>query len=115
MGRAILSICSPVQLHDCRPCKVVEAGIAALFIKQELGYSAEESVDQIRENAYITFFLGFAASFSKALFDPSMMVYFREPQPSQRVASLERGSQVFLSTSPAIILMMHELLSSMLP
>jgi len=31
----------------------------ALFIKQRLGLSNEETVEQIRENAYIQFFLGF--------------------------------------------------------
>ncbi len=32
----------------------------ALFIKQRLGFTDEETVEQIRENAYIQFFLGFA-------------------------------------------------------
>ncbi|CAK6697937.1 hypothetical protein IFHNHDMJ_02330 [Synechococcus sp. CBW1107] len=38
----------------------------------------EESVEQIRENAYMQFFLGFAGYSSKAPFDPSMMVHFRK-------------------------------------
>jgi len=36
----------------------------------------EETVEQIRENAYMQFFLGFAGYSSKAPFDPSMMVHF---------------------------------------
>jgi len=38
----------------------------------------EETVEQIRENAYMQFFLGFAGYSSKAPFDPSMMVHFRK-------------------------------------
>jgi hypothetical protein len=49
----------------------------ALFIKQRLGLSDEETVEQIRENAYMQFFLGFAGYSSKSPFDPSMMVHFR--------------------------------------
>jgi len=32
----------------------------ALLIKQRLGLTDEETVEQIRENAYMQFFLGFA-------------------------------------------------------
>ena len=49
-----------------------------MFIKQRLGLSDEETVEQIRENAYMQFFLGFAGYSSKAPFDPSMMVHFRK-------------------------------------
>jgi IS5 family transposase len=38
----------------------------------------EETVEQIRENPYLQFFLGFAGYSSKAPFDPSMMVHFRK-------------------------------------
>jgi hypothetical protein len=37
----------------------------ALFIKQRLGLCDEEIVEQIREHAYIQFFLGFAGHSSK--------------------------------------------------
>ncbi len=50
----------------------------ALFIKQRLGLSDEVTVEQIGENAYIQFFLGFAGYSSMAPFDPSMMVHFRK-------------------------------------
>ena len=56
--------------------KPVRLAFGALFIKQRLGLSDEETVEQIRENAYIQFFLGFAGYFTKSLFDPSMMVHF---------------------------------------
>lgn len=38
----------------------------------------EETVEQIRSNAYLPFFLGFACYSSNAPFDPSMMVYLRK-------------------------------------
>jgi hypothetical protein len=60
------------------PAKPVRLAFGALFIKQRLGLSDEETVEQIRENAYMQFFLGFAGYSSKSPFDPSMMVHFRK-------------------------------------
>ena len=60
------------------PAKPARLAFGALFIKQRLGLSDEETVEQIRENAYMQFFLGFAGYSSKIPFDPSMMVYFRK-------------------------------------
>ena len=60
------------------PAKPVRLALGALFIKQRLGLSDEETIEQIRENAYKQFFLDFAGYSSKAPFDPSMMVHFRE-------------------------------------
>ena len=60
------------------PAKPVRLAFGALFIKQRLGLTDEETVEQIRENAYMQFFLGFASYSIKAPFDPSMMVHFRK-------------------------------------
>ena len=60
------------------PAKPVRLAFGALFIKQRLGLTDEETVEQIRENAYMQFFLGFAGYSSKIPFDPSMMVHFRK-------------------------------------
>jgi hypothetical protein len=60
------------------PAKPVRLAFGAFFIKQRLGLSDEETVEQIRENPYTQFFLGLADYFSKAPFDPSMMVHFRK-------------------------------------
>ena len=60
------------------PAKPVRLAFGALFIKQRLGLPDEETVHQIRENAYMQFFLGFAGYSNKAPFDPSMMVHFRK-------------------------------------
>lgn len=42
------------------PAKSVRLALGALLIKQRLGLSDEETVQQIRENAYIQYFFGFA-------------------------------------------------------
>ena len=60
------------------PAKSVRLAFGALFIKQRLGLSDEETVEQIRENAYMQFFLSFVGHSSKAPFAPSMMVHFRK-------------------------------------
>ncbi len=60
------------------PAKPMRLAFGALFIKQRLGLTDEETVEQIRENAYMQFFLGFAGYSSKAPFVPSMMVHFRK-------------------------------------
>ena len=60
------------------PAKPVRVAFGALFIKQRLGLTDEETVEQIRENAYMQFLLGFHGYSSKPPFDPSMMVHFRK-------------------------------------
>ena len=50
-------------------------GFCAQLIKQRLGLSDEETVEQIRENACMQFSHGFAGYCSKAPFHPSMMVH----------------------------------------
>ena len=60
------------------PAKPVRLAFGALFIKQRLGLTDEETVEQIRENAYVQYFLGFASYASKAPLDPAMMVHFRK-------------------------------------
>jgi IS5 family transposase len=60
------------------PAKPVRLVVGALCIKQRLGSTDEESVEQMRENPYMQYFLGFAGYSSKAPFDPSMMVHFRK-------------------------------------
>ena len=49
----------------------------ALIIKERLGVSDEEVVEQICENPYLQHFLGLCEYQEKAPFDPSMMVHFR--------------------------------------
>ena len=47
------------------------------MIKERLGITDEETVEQISENPYLQYFLGLRELLSKALFDPSMRLHFR--------------------------------------
>ena len=49
----------------------------ALIIKERLGVTDEEVVEQISENPYLQYFLGLHEYREQAPFDPSMMVHFR--------------------------------------
>ncbi len=55
--------------------------LSALIIKARLGLTDAELVEQIKENAYLQFFIGLKAFQDSAPFDPSMMVYFRKRLP----------------------------------
>ena len=60
------------------PAKSVRIALGALIIKERLGTSDEESVEQIRENPYLQYFLGFEEYREEPPFDPSMFVHFRK-------------------------------------
>ncbi len=49
----------------------------ALIIKERLGITDEETVEQIFENPYLQSFLGYRELLRQLPFDPSMMVHFR--------------------------------------
>ena len=59
------------------PAKSGRIAYGALLIKERLGITDEETVEQISENPYLQYFLGLHKLLSKALFDPSMIVHFR--------------------------------------
>lgn len=61
-----------------RPALPVRIALGALLIKERLKISDEETVDQIRENHYLQYFLGYEAYRDERPFDPSMMVHFRK-------------------------------------
>ena len=89
------------------PAKSVRLAFGALFIKQRLGLTDEETVEQIRENAYMQFFLGFVGYSSKAPFDPSMMVHFRKRFPED---ALKRINELIAERGKAMVI---EAVSSM--
>lgn len=60
------------------PAKSVRMALGALIIKERLGTSDEETVEQIRENPYLQYFLGYKEYKDEPPFDPSMFVYFRK-------------------------------------
>lgn len=60
------------------PAKSARVALGALIVKERLGVSDEEAVEQIRENPYLQYFLGFHEFRDEAPFDPSMFVHFRK-------------------------------------
>lgn len=60
------------------PAKTFRMALGALIIKEKLGISDRETVEQIRENPYLQYFIGMSAYSNKPPFDASMLVHFRE-------------------------------------
>lgn len=60
------------------PAKSVRIALGALIIKEKLGTSDEETVEQITENPYLQYFLGLKAYTDQAPFHPTMFVHFRK-------------------------------------
>ncbi len=60
------------------PAKSFRMALGALIIKERLGTSDAETVEQIRENPYIQYFLGLSGYSNESPFDSSMLVHFRK-------------------------------------
>ena len=60
------------------PAKPFRMALGALIIKEKLGTSDRETVEQIKENPYLQYFIGVSEYSNEAPFEASMMVYFRE-------------------------------------
>lgn len=60
------------------PAKTFRIALGALIIKEKLRISDRETVEQIRENPYLQYFIGMSCYSNNAPFDASMLVHFRE-------------------------------------
>jgi IS5 family transposase len=60
------------------PAKSLRMSLGALIIKERCGFTDEETVEQIKENPYLQYFIGLSEYTEDAPFDPSMMVHFRK-------------------------------------
>ena len=60
------------------PAKSWRMALGALIIKEKLGISDRETVEQIRENPYLQYFIGQSSYSNEPPFDPSLFVHFRE-------------------------------------
>lgn len=61
-----------------RLAKTFRIALGSLIIKARHSYSDEETVEQIKENPYLQFFIGLDRFTHEAPFDPSLMVHFRK-------------------------------------
>ena len=60
------------------PGKTLRMALGVLIIQEKMGLSDRETVEQIRENPYLQYFLGMSEFSDKAPFDPSSLVHFRK-------------------------------------
>ncbi len=60
------------------PAKSSRIALGALIIKEKLGISDRETVEQIRENPYLQYFIGLKSYRNEAPFEASMLVHFRQ-------------------------------------
>jgi len=73
---------------DGPPAKSVRVALGALIIKERLGTSDRETVEQIKENPYLQYFLGFKEYSDKAPFHPTMFVNFRKRLSRDMIAEI---------------------------
>lgn len=60
------------------PAKPLRMALGSLIIKERCGFTDEETIEQIKENPYLQYFIGQEEYSSAAPFDASMMVHFRK-------------------------------------
>jgi len=60
------------------PAKSFRMALGALIIKERLGISDREVIEQIRENPYLQYFIGMSTYSNAEPFDASMLVHFRQ-------------------------------------
>jgi hypothetical protein len=66
-----------LSAHTGRPAKDGQLVIGAVIIKHKLCLSDEETIEQIRENPYLQYFVGFKAFVKEQAFAPSLFVEIR--------------------------------------
>jgi transposase, IS5 family len=72
------------------PAKPFRMALGALIIKEKLGISDRETVEQIKENPYLQYFIGISSYSNEAPFDASMLVHFRERISADLVNKMNR-------------------------
>lgn len=72
------------------PAKSFRVALGALIIKEKLALSDEETVQQVRENPYLQYFLGFHEYRDVPPFDASMMTHFRQRLTGELLASVNQ-------------------------
>ncbi len=72
------------------PAESFRLALGALIIKEKLGVSDRETVEQIRENPYLQYFIGQSSYSNEILFDPSLLVHFRQRISAELVNKVNR-------------------------
>lgn len=71
--------------------KPPRVAFSALVIKETLGLTDEETVEQIRENPYLQYFLGYKEYTNEKPFDPSLMVHFRKRFSAEKLKAISES------------------------
>ncbi len=81
--------------------KSFRMALGALIIKEKLGISDRETVEQIRENPYLQYFIGQSSYSNELPFDPSLLVHFRQRISWNVINKVnERLNEKIRSTAP---------------
>jgi transposase, IS5 family len=72
------------------PAKSFRMALGALIIKEKLKTSDRETVEQIRENPYLQYFIGIEKYSNKEPFEASMLVHFRQRIGEELVNKINR-------------------------
>lgn len=72
------------------PAKPFRMALGALIIKERLKTSDRETVEQIRENPYLQYFIGMKGYSNKEPFEASMLVHFRQRIGEELVNKINR-------------------------
>jgi transposase, IS5 family len=72
------------------PAKPFRMALGALIIKEKLKTSDRETVEQIRENPYLQYFIGIEEYSNKEPFEASMLVHFRQRIGEELVSRINR-------------------------
>ncbi|MEN8127402.1 MAG: transposase [Planctomycetota bacterium] len=76
--------------NDC-PAKSARMALGALLIKERLGTSDRETVEQICENPYLQYFLGLMEYHDEVPFDHSMLTHFRKRFDKEMLADINES------------------------
>ncbi|MEG4944976.1 IS5 family transposase [Microcoleus sp. F4-D5] len=83
------------------PAKSFRMALGALIIKEKLGISDIETVEQIRENPYLQYFIGQSTYSNESPFDPSLLVHFRQRISANLIKKVnERMVEKMRETTP---------------
>jgi hypothetical protein len=83
------------------PAKSFRMALGALIIKEKLGISDRETVEHIRENPYLQYFIGQSSYSNELAFSPSLLVHFRQRISPNLINKVnERLVEEMRSTTP---------------
>ena len=75
------------------PALSFRVALGALIIQQKLKITDRETVESIKENPYLQYFIGVKKFSNKIPFDSSMMVHFRQRINSEIIEKIKRKNK----------------------